>query len=143
MMKKRTCIRCQKTKEESLFVPDKRLKGGYTNRCKECDKLRHKKKRKDNKESVANYNYKRYGYKNEAGQPFTYQEAQTLYKNQRGKCAICGAELGSLDVRTTHIDHSHNTGIVRGILCPQCNHLLGNARDNVDTLKKAISYLGG
>ena len=39
------------------------------------------------------------------------------------------------------VDHSHRSGAVRGLLCPNCNHLLGTVDDDVDLLRHAISYL--
>ena len=57
---------------------------------------------------------------------------------QDGKCAICK--------RTDHrrrldIDHDHKTGKVRGLLCEKCNKMLGQARDNRDTLMAGAEYL--
>jgi hypothetical protein len=40
-----------------------------------------------------------------------------------------------------HVDHCHTTGEVRGLLCTNCNVLLGKAKDNIDLLKTAIEYL--
>ena len=62
-------------------------------------------------------------------------------------CAICGVHAtedkanrwdgtGSLNV-----DHCHETGLVRGLLCSQCNQGLGRFKDNIESLKKAIWYL--
>ena len=39
------------------------------------------------------------------------------------------------------IDHCHETGKVRGLLCSKCNIALGNFDDDIETLKRAISYL--
>ena len=39
------------------------------------------------------------------------------------------------------IDHNHDTGAFRGILCLKCNSLLGMASDSVSVLKAAIEYL--
>lgn len=58
---------------------------------------------------------------------------------QAGRCAICGRVFPS--DKGTHIDHDHVTGEVRGLLCINCNRLLGGARDSTETLVHAISYL--
>jgi len=39
------------------------------------------------------------------------------------------------------LDHDHDTGLFRGWLCHQCNRMLGIAKDNIDTFKRAIEYL--
>jgi len=41
------------------------------------------------------------------------------------------------------VDHCHEGGQVRGLLCHNCNRALGLLKDDVDTLQKAIDYLGG
>lgn len=65
---------------------------------------------------------------------------------QQGCCAICQVELPDLMVyenrrRGYAIDHNHETGDFRGILCLKCNSLLGMACDSIDVLMAAISYL--
>jgi len=52
-----------------------------------------------------------------------------------GSCSICGAK------EQLHIDHCHQTGAVRGLLCESCNWMLGNARDNPETLARGAEYL--
>lgn len=59
---------------------------------------------------------------------------------QEGKCAICG-EYEEGNGKKLAIDHDHTTGQVRGLLCAQCNLGLGNFRDSVDLLERAIAYL--
>jgi hypothetical protein len=54
---------------------------------------------------------------------------------QGGVCAICARE------DPERVDHSHDTGEVRGILCFNCNGGLGQFRDSADTLRDAASYL--
>jgi hypothetical protein len=62
-----------------------------------------------------------------------------LANKQSGRCKICG-EL--LDLwRSTHLDHNHTTGKIRGLLCRNCNSLLGYSKENIDILNKAIYYL--
>jgi hypothetical protein len=50
-------------------------------------------------------------------------------------CPICGR------ADPEHVDHSHDTGVVRGILCFNCNGGLGQFRDSPDTLRDAAGYL--
>jgi len=57
------------------------------------------------------------------------------------KCAICGIDARELQ-RELSVDHSHDTDEVRGLLCGHCNIGLGNFRDDVELLSKAIEYLG-
>jgi hypothetical protein len=68
------------------------------------------------------------------------EEYDALFKEQDGKCAICGEHQGSLSKRLG-VDHCHETGKVRGLLCDKCNVSLGNFQDDVNLLGKAIEYL--
>ena len=54
-------------------------------------------------------------------------------------CHLCGNKCPSK--RSLAVDHSHESGLVRGLLCINCNKGLGNFKDNIDLLKKAIEYL--
>jgi len=70
----------------------------------------------------------------------TREDFDSMLKAQNNTCAICksdapGSPLG------WHIDHCHSTGKVRGILCACCNVMLGQAKDNEQTLTSAIAYL--
>ena len=67
--------------------------------------------------------------------PVAYEEQ---LRAQDNRCAICGEEPSS---RRLAIDHDHLTGTFRGLLCRQCNTMLGKAKDSVKILRKAISYL--
>lgn len=62
-----------------------------------------------------------------------------LLAKQGGKCAICGEEANG---NRLAVDHNHETGEIRGLLCHQCNTGLGSFRDNPQLLKQAIAYLG-
>lgn len=69
----------------------------------------------------------------------TPNELSIMFEVQNGVCAIC--ERSSLNKRDLHIDHDHASGAVRGLLCKECNLLLGYARDNTDVLSAAVRYL--
>jgi len=68
------------------------------------------------------------------------QEFDELVKFQGGKCGICFKPLEVLN-RRANIDHCHDTGKVRGILCTGCNTGLGHLGDNIEGLKRALYYL--
>lgn len=61
-----------------------------------------------------------------------------LSSKQGGICAVC---LTPPNGRPLTIDHCHITGVVRGLLCGNCNAGLGFFRDNPDLLSRAIQYL--
>ena len=63
-----------------------------------------------------------------------------LFDKQTGCCTICGKHQAELK-RTMAIDHDHKTGKIRGLLCGQCNFLIGNAYEDINILKNAIKYL--
>lgn len=63
-----------------------------------------------------------------------------LFEKQRGKCAICGAHQSEF-VKRLYVDHNHNTGRVRALLCVNCNMLIGHAREKLSILMGAIEYL--
>jgi hypothetical protein len=58
---------------------------------------------------------------------------------QGGSCAICASTAPK--AKNWHIDHSHQTGTVRGILCNRCNVMLGMAKDDPGVLAAGILYL--
>lgn len=76
----------------------------------------------------------------------TIEYVQELKQAQGGCCAICGFHESELSHEAfVHsplvIDHDHDTGEVRGLLCPSCNVILGHAKDNPQILLNAVSYL--
>lgn len=62
---------------------------------------------------------------------------QRLYQRQGGCCAICREEVAG----RLHIDHCHKTGLVRGLLCGNCNRALGLMKDEPSRLLEAVKYL--
>lgn len=60
-----------------------------------------------------------------------------MVESQCGLCAVCA----TFPPRGLCVDHDHSTGKVRGLLCSQCNSMLGMAKDDVAILHAAIAYL--
>ncbi len=60
---------------------------------------------------------------------------------QGNVCAICGNAQTAGRYKYLSVDHDHETGAVRGLLCLSCNSGLGHFRDDPDVLMAAIEYL--
>lgn len=65
-----------------------------------------------------------------------------MWNLQAGRCAICFERLVDDGSRQAHVDHDHKTGLVRGILCVDCNVGLGRFKDNAEALRRAADYVG-
>lgn len=70
----------------------------------------------------------------------TTEKWNTIFELQGHCCAICGTGTPG-PKGFWHTDHCHTSGLVRGILCHNCNLLLGYAKDSEKTLTTAIEYL--
>lgn len=68
----------------------------------------------------------------------SHEDFLNLLEAQKFMCAIGGEVISE---ETCHVDHNHDTGKVRGLLCLKHNIGLGHFNDNIDELKKAILYL--
>ena len=64
----------------------------------------------------------------------SFNEYHYLLELHDGKCHVCQTKVAQV------IDHDHNTGLVRGVLCKWCNTLLGMI-DKEDIRMRAIEYL--
>lgn len=71
----------------------------------------------------------------------SHEQFDVLVAKQNNECAIC-AKSG-LTERSGYlsIDHDHSTGKIRGLLCDGCNVGLGKFKDDIEELRKAITYL--
>jgi hypothetical protein len=75
----------------------------------------------------------------------THADYEDLLAVQGGGCALCGIKPEELTKgkyrKHLHVDHDHDTGAVRGLLCPEHNLLLGRFGDSVDMFRKVVTYL--
>lgn len=67
-------------------------------------------------------------------------EYWAIYEYQNKRCYICERATGAR--KRLSVDHCHDTGIVRGLLCQRCNRdILGHLRDDIAAFERAIEYL--
>ena len=69
----------------------------------------------------------------------TIEKYETILKEQGGVCSVCRGENPSGN--RLAVDHNHETGQVRGLLCHKCNTALGYADDNIYRLLQLSDYL--
>ncbi|MBT2527193.1 endonuclease VII domain-containing protein [Streptomyces sp. ISL-99] len=113
------CRVCGEIKPHSEWDRNARASDGLSTRCKPCRAA----------ENRAAYFMRQYG--------ITEAERDEMISTQVGVCSIC------LAAPAVHVDHCHETGRVRGVLCFNCNSAIGKLGDDPDTLRRAIAYLEG
>lgn len=144
----RRCHKCKKIKVLSLFYNHSGRSRGYDYACKKCkdagvreyrknpeyrkaDARRAKKYRDIHKIKLIHKRYlKTYG--------ITYEQKESLLKEQNYQCKICSKEVNMI---SGHLDHNHETKKIRGILCTNCNTAIGLFKDDKEILLKAVGYL--
>jgi len=112
-----TCRKCLIEKPLDAFHADRRTGNRKRTICIDC---------RQKQRSITN---------------LTRTEYSMLLVAQDYKCAICGVDASELP-KELSVDHSHDTDEVRGLLCGHCNIGLGNFKDDVELLSKAMEYLG-
>jgi hypothetical protein len=166
-MLEKTCSKCKRIKPLREFYQNRTTKDGYAYECKKCkdsrpntywktekaraaDRARylrrigtpegkaaileankkHKQSERGKLAAWVRHLRKNYGIDSE-----TYFE---MLKKQSGGCAICGVKPNG---RRMHVDHSHSTSMIRGILCNKCNQAIGLLNENPELLDKAKQYI--
>ena len=121
------CGACQLPKELSKFSNDKSTKTGKTSECKKCKIAWNSRNKEKIAKTAAKY---RYGISD-----IEYDSLMTVES-----CQVCGVSFTETSAKRA-IDHCHDTGRVRGMICYTCNIGLGHFKDDIDILQKAIEYL--
>lgn len=107
------CSRCKRTKLGAAFAKNRSRKDGLQNTCMDC------------------FRDRKYGLA-----PGEYDDMARL---QGGVCAIC-AGSNPHEARLS-VDHNHSSGMVRGLLCQNCNAALGMLREDPLLFERAVEYL--
>lgn len=156
------CVACGKTKAHNLFTKDASRKDGLSAYCRQCRKIlrvdpyarthcgngheftpENTMYRSDGRRQCRacqrGYNgkwRKEYLLANRYG--LSLDEYLVLRDSQGNACAICGKNAGE---KRLAVDHCHDTGRVRGLLCNNCNAALGMMGDDPELLRLAADYL--
>ncbi len=71
----------------------------------------------------------------------TLADYGAMLEAQGGRCLLCGKPHGEGRSGVLHVDHDHDTGRVRGLLCTRCNRVIGMADEDPDLLTRMASYV--
>lgn len=154
--KLKICPKCLISKELTEYFKDTSRKSGLKSYCKPCHykvKNEWQKLNRDKCNEYAKRHYTKYpdkirkcsrqaawnhqGIFNADGTRFTESDFEVLLASQSGKCKICN----EIPTKGLAVDHNHGTGIVRGLLCRNCNAGIGLLKESKAALSSAIEYL--
>ncbi|MEV0019318.1 endonuclease VII domain-containing protein [Streptomyces tendae] len=113
------CRTCGAIKPHSEWHRNATASDGLATRCKACRAI----------QGREGHLKRHYG--------LTEAERDQLIAGQGGVCCIC------LAAPAAHVDHCHETGRVRGVLCFSCNAALGQFKDRPDAIRRAAAYVEG
>ena len=130
------CKKCHIEKPLSEYYKTTDRKSGHKTICKTCIKSEPTSEKK--KQYMKAYS-KKYSLKSKYN--LTEEDYQELLIKQNHKCAICGIDQEELPNKKLYVDHDHETGQVRELLCHNCNVSLGLLKESVFTLTNAIAYI--
>ncbi|MDX3754669.1 endonuclease VII domain-containing protein [Streptomyces mirabilis] len=113
------CRGCGEIKPHSEWHRNATASDGLATCCKACEAIR--------------------GARRSPQAPLGMTEAERdeMIASQMGLCVIC------LKAPAVHVDHCHETGRVRGVLCFNCNSAIGKLGDDPDAVRRAAAYLEG
>lgn len=143
----KTCNKCNAIKDLVEFFKDKGFKDGHASICKVCKNLKTQEWKEKNREQY-NRNMRLYRANNQGAMKDTdlrrthgisLEDYNKMLAEQEGRCKMCKKENTSFK-RSFAVDHNHETGHVRALLCYGCNRAL-HALETKSLLKTAQEYL--
>lgn len=126
------CSKCRKLKPARCFYRSDRWKSGLYPQCKLCHNHKVQRRRQDllaaDPEHYAHRHRQRF-------HGLSRQDYERMVGSQKGRCAVCFRK------RKLVVDHNHDTGRVRGLLCSPCNSALGMVNDDPVWVRNLSAYL--
>ena len=151
------CGGCNTDKPLDDFHKNSSRKDGRSTQCKVCINTRNKvwytkNKERHNALGKANYNangekYRDRNYRKKYG--ITLEQYNQILENQNGLCALCNQPETAMHrksggkLRELAVDHCHETGKIRGLLCTKCNVMISNLGDTIERAEKLVKYMKG
>ena len=141
-MATRVCVDCKLNKYDGDFHYANKVKDTKQKYCKICAVKRVRKYRKAQPRLYTELQrnsqlQKTYG--------ITLADYNKMLGQQNNVCAICQKPETSLTklgrTKQLSVDHCHDTGKIRGILCTKCNWVIGFINEDTEALRRAIEYL--
>ena len=128
----KTCPKCKTEKPYSEYNRCKSRYDGVQSMCRPCSRAAvaasAKKRPKTSWQARLRRNY-----------GLSVEQYEEMLEAQGGVCAIC-QDTCKTNQRLS-VDHCHDTGKIRGLLCRACNAGIGGLGDNADNVRRALSYL--
>lgn len=148
-IKGKVCSCCKEEKPLIDFGESPAYKGGRRAQCNPCrafkqrcyidrsPEIRESLRRK--RKPLAKDSLRRQKLRVKYG--ITPEQFDEILTGQGGVCAICGTDRPGGKHNAFCVDHCHETGKVRGILCYLCNVALGRIGDSYESAKRFLDYL--
>jgi len=141
---KKHCPKCKRVRDVEFFCVSRRSARGRVSWCRDCTSESQKRRREKEdpgwtkvirRQAHLKYRLKQLG--------LTMEDYEDMILEQGNRCAICGSSPEDSRAKNPvlHIDHCHETGRVRGLLCRGCNHGLGSFGDDPRRVLLAARYL--
>ena len=125
------CKECKEVKPKAEYWKMAKAADGLQYRCKPCALASRKK--------YATPSYRKKAYlKNTYG--ISKEEYEMMFARQDSRCALCHIDASDTP-RGLFVDHCHESGQVRDLLCLNCNTALGHFKDNPQLMEKGAQYV--
>lgn len=144
------CNVCREVKPLSAFHKHAQHTDGRRNECIDCVSEKNHERYLTHKEEIKRRNgvwyhankHKMRSTRRRAALRRVYglqpEDYTRMYEEQGGVCAVCRRDYGPV----LDVDHDHDTGEVRGLLCGPCNRALGLLQDSPEVVRSLAGYIG-
>lgn len=135
----KTCSKCGETKPLEEFCRDRSKPDGHRPDCRACQ-------RRQNREGYARDQWGRTAESRRREHlrrtfGITPEDYGVMLARQDGLCAVCRRPETDSAQGRFHVDHDHETGALRALLCDRCNRGIGYLQDSPALLRAAADYL--